>query len=214
MDQSILKESKSVVLFDLDGVILDSRSNMDIAWQAVRERLDVSVTFDDYFANIGLPFAEIMKNLALSELMPEIENIFRVTSARHLDETPFYPGVEASLLQLVKGGYKIGVVTSKDEFRTKSVLTRLPVKFDTVQTPGEHYRGKPAPDHLLVAMAETNTDPGNAIYVGDMNPDWQAAERAGINYIHAAWGYGPPAPDHFPVAANMAELLQFIMGEK
>ena len=91
---------------------------------------------------------------------------------------------------LKTSGLKLGIVTSKDRMRTGAVLAKMPVEFDVVETPDPRYRGKPAPDHLLTALIHTHTDPDAAIYVGDMDADFEAARRANIDYAHAAWGYG------------------------
>ena len=103
-------------------------------------------------------------------------------------------------------GVKLGVVTSKDGARTQLVLDRLDVNFTVVMTPEERMRGKPAPDHLLYAMAICNIDPVETIFVGDMESDAEAARRAGIDYAHAEWGYGE-RPAHCALSAASPEIL-------
>ncbi len=183
-----------LVLFDLDGVLLDSRENMRLAWGAVRTALKVNVSFETYFAEIGRPFGDIMDRLGLSDQAGEAERIFRAESTRHLARARFYEGAERALQTLAQADRKLGIVTSKDETRTCALLKHLPVIFATVRTPNHNYRGKPAPDHLLVGMAEAHVDPGETLYVGDMAVDAEAARRAGIAYAHAAWGYGEAPP--------------------
>lgn len=198
---------KKLVLFDLDGVLLDSSRNMATAWQAVQSQLGVDVTFQDYFAHIGRPFADIMETLGLTAQAHEVERIFRVTSMNHLSLLEFYPSVEDTLLHAEKAGYLLGVVTSKDQLRTNAILALLPVDFVTVRTPEAGYRGKPAPDHLLVACAEANSDPGEALYIGDMGFDHEAAMRAGIDYVHAQWGYGDCPKECHHTINSMGELI-------
>ena len=59
--------SKKAVLFDLDGVLLNSRPNMELAWLDVQDRLGVTVCFGDYFKNIGRPFKDILAILGLQD---------------------------------------------------------------------------------------------------------------------------------------------------
>ena len=63
-------------------------------------------------------------------------------------------------------------------------------EFNYVVSPKKGLRGKPAPDQILFCLAMTHTDPKDAVYIGDMQVDYEAATRAGIDFIHASYGYG------------------------
>ncbi|WAP67645.1 HAD family hydrolase [Jiella pelagia] len=203
---SLIRRRKSLVLFDLDGVIVDSRSNMEAAWTAVMRDTGVTVPFSAYFAEIGRPFQDIMARLGLAHDGRRIEATFRRTSSLLLGETPLFDGVEPMLAAAAASGVKLGIVTSKDSARTQLVLDRLDVHFMIVMTPEERMRGKPAPDHLLYAMAMCNIDPAETIFVGDMESDAEAARRAGVDYAHAEWGYGE-RPDHYSLSAASPAIL-------
>jgi len=207
-----MAKRKRLIAFDLDGVIVDSRGNMECAWNEVQTRLGVHTPFESYFALIGRPFADIISQLGLSPQLKEIEEVYRTTSSHNMDLIQFYPDVEKTLLMLIKAGMRLGMVTSKDAFRTDKILKRLPVEFVTVQTPNGIYRGKPAPDHLMAAMAEANVDPAEAAYIGDMDSDAEAAARAGIDYVHAEWGYGKVPANAFAVARKFSDLPDILGG--
>lgn len=200
--------TKKLVLFDLDGVLLNSRANMEFAWGQVREKLAVETPFERYFALIGRPFADIMDLLGLGARAAEIETVFRVSSMEGIDLAAFYPAATDVLAALAGRGVKLGVVTSKDRLRTSAILAKLPVEFTTVQTPDKRFRGKPAPDHLLLAMAEAQADPAETIYVGDMDADYEAACRAGVDYLHASWGYGANPDGRARAVADLPDLLR------
>ena len=93
-------------------------------------------------------------------------------------------------------GYKIAICTSKDIVRVKKVIASLILdgkkfpEFDYVCSPKQGLRGKPAPDQLLNTMAFCNVDPHETYYVGDMQSDMFCANRAGVDFIHAKYGYG------------------------
>lgn len=184
-------KDKKLVLFDLDGVILDSKINMSLSWEIVRNEHKVPIPFEKYFELIGRPFQEIMELLGLQDRSEDIESTYVEASIRNADKLMFYSGAYEVLISLSQSGYRLGIVTSKDSERARQVIEKLGVKFSTVQTPNDECRGKPAPDHLLMAMAKTNTDPKETVYVGDMSVDHDAAFRAGIDYLHAKWGYFP-----------------------
>ena len=49
------------MFFDLDGVLINSKKNMQVAWNEVNKKLNYSTKFSNYFNNIGLPFEDILK---------------------------------------------------------------------------------------------------------------------------------------------------------
>ena len=208
-----MAESKKLIVFDLDGVIVDSRANMEYSWNKVQTQLSVSTPFECYFALIGRPFEDIISKLGLSAQLKEIEDIYCTSSSQNIDLVHFYPDVEETLLLLANAGMLLAMVTSKDAIRTSMILKRLQVEFVAVQTPSKGFRGKPAPDHLMAAMARANVDPINTVYIGDMESDAEAAERAGIDYIHAQWGYGELPVNAFAIASKFSDLLDILGGE-
>ena len=184
-------KNKKLILFDLDGVLIDSKKNMEAAWRAVRKDTKTGVSFESYFALIGRSFPDVMDCLGIDgETAKRAEIIFRTSSMKNISLINFFPNAAEILCELHSAGLKLGVVTSKDRLRTNAILAMLPVDFITVQTPNEKFRPKPAPDHLLAAIAVARTDPRDCLYVGDMDSDYAAACRAGIDYLHAEWGYG------------------------
>jgi phosphoglycolate phosphatase len=211
-DRPTTGDAKRLVLFDLDGVLLDSRDNMERSWKQVRERLGVTVEFDKYFAEIGRPFGVIMQRLGLGDRAEEIEEVFRMASMENLSVARFYPGAVATLTDLRAAQVKMGIVTSKDKYRTNAILAMLPVSFASVRTPDPAVRGKPAPDHLLAAMVEVGADPAETLYIGDMAADHEAAQRAGVDYVHAAWGYGSAPEDGSSIVSEFSELAAIVLG--
>lgn len=196
-----------LVLFDLDGVLLNSKDNMRAAWAVVQRELGVTVPFERYFENIGIPFADIMAVLGLQNLATEANRIYFAASRQLESLLAWYPCVDELLLSLSRSGHKLGVVTSKNGNRARELLEQLPVTFDTIQTPIKGLRGKPAPDHLLMACALTNTDPSETVFVGDMPVDLEAAQRAGVRFWHAAWGYGKAPNSGCEIIAHPLDLL-------
>ncbi len=179
-----------LVLLDIDGVLVHSRPTMEQAWAAVRRDLDVAVPFSAYFELIGRPFPDIIRLLGLARMTSQIQAVYTAAATDHSGLARPYAGIETALATLVTRGARLGVVTSKDASRTRVTLAGLGTSFATVRTPDDGVPGKPAPDLLLAALADARSDPADAVYVGDMSVDHEAACRAGIAFAHAAWGYG------------------------
>ena len=176
-------------VFDLDGVLIDSLSNMETAWQAVKVQHGVKNPFSDYKEQIGRPFPEIMKALGLEKQHFEIFETYKTYSRMSLDEIPLYDGVYDTLTELKSQGKKIALCTSKGRDTVKLLEHKLP-EFDCISCPTSELRGKPAPDQLLYLMAYLNVDPADTVYVGDMIFDQEAAQRAGVHFKYADWGFG------------------------
>jgi len=181
---------KKLILFDLDGVLVNSKKNMEWSWGEVDKKYSLKKSFEQYFSHVGKPFDEIMNHLSIDDSSHKIEKLYCQSSSSRMDLLDFYPGTKECLLELIRSGYLIGIVTSKDKLRTSKVIEMLDVKFDVVKSPSHNLRGKPAPDQLLSAIIEMNVDPSQVVYVGDADVDSQAAKRAGVDFIFAEWGYG------------------------
>ena len=202
--------NKKLVLFDLDGVILDSKHNMMLSWNAVREKHNIDVKFKDYFENIGRPFTDILDILNIKENQNNITQTYNKVSQQMIGKLSFYEGSKSVLSQLADKNIKTGIVTSKETLRCQFVLDLLGFEFDIVQTPNEKLQGKPAPDHLLYAMAELGVSAADTIYIGDMNVDFLAAKNAQVDYIHAMWGYGLCSDENTIKLKEISQLMEII----
>ena len=100
-------------VFDLDGVLIDSLSNMEHAWSSVRVKHEIDVPFEDYKAQIGKPFPDIMRELGLYDRHLEIFETYKTHSRKCLDTIPLYDGVYDTLTELKNQGHKIAICTSK-----------------------------------------------------------------------------------------------------
>src|SRR5689334_4825367 len=108
-----MSKTKQFIAFDLDGVLIDSRANMEKAWSAVQLKFAINVPFENYFKLIGRPFAEILSHLGINKQQSEIETLFSATSTAYLDLIQFYPDAAKTLELFSQAGVKLGVVTSK-----------------------------------------------------------------------------------------------------
>jgi HAD superfamily hydrolase (TIGR01549 family) len=203
----------ALALFDLDGVLIDSRTNMEAAWRAVRAECGYDVPFERYFAHIGLPFRDILRALGLHARLREAEAIYARASIANFDLIAIYPGIVDALATLRRAGLPLGIVTSKDAQRTALAIGKMGARFDVVQAPTPGLRGKPAPDQLLAAAASLGVSPQRAIYIGDMPVDELTARNARMFYAHAAWGYGPPSPAADIRLTSPTELAASLLGE-
>ncbi|CAM5322716.1 HAD family hydrolase [Streptomyces abikoensis] len=197
------------LLLDLDGVLLDTRPVMQKAWRAVQQRHRIDVPFEQYEQHLGRPFNDIMRRLAVTDAEAVHRTYSEASKAVAHLARPFV-GVEEVLHTLVARGWLLGVVTSKPLDRAAPLLAQLGCPFGSVRAAGGPGRGKPAPDPLLLALVDLCADPAQATFVGNMAVDHEAARRAGIAYVHAAWGYGSSGAPVPPIARAPEDLLHFL----
>ncbi|MEV5998846.1 HAD family hydrolase [Streptomyces chartreusis] len=202
-------EAPRGLLFDLDGVLVDTRPVMEIAWRAVQEVHGVDVPFEAYEEHLGRPFDDIMGRLGLANA-EEVHRTYTEASAAASHLVQEFEGITDVLLAVAADGWSLGVVTSKPLARATPLLARLGCPFVTVRGPDGHGRGKPAPDPILLALIDLGVDPAEATYVGDMAVDQEAARRAGVSYVHAGWGYGRPIGPCPAVADTPGQLLHLL----
>ena len=71
-----------LIVYDLDGVIIDSKDNMRTSWNFVNNKFSLNIAFNDYFSNIGKPFKIILKDLGIKNNYDLIENEYSNTSIK------------------------------------------------------------------------------------------------------------------------------------
>lgn len=179
---------KELIVFDLDGVLINSRENMRKSWEAVKEKHQLDIPFESYFSQIGKPFKDILDDIGVLDNQDRIKRTYDDTSRENLGEIKPYPHV-IDTLNTLSLKYKLAIVTSKSADRTTDILKSFP-NFDYVCAPTEGLRGKPSGDQLKHTMEVCKSTPEKTLYVGDMIFDQLCAEDCGVDFYYASWGYG------------------------
>lgn len=180
---------KKVILFDLDGVLINSKKNMEISWKKVNKEFNLNKSFDEYFQHIGRPFKSILRKIKIKKVSyDKIYFYYNKVSNKNINKITIYKNVK-SVLSKLKKKYLLGVVTSKDRYRTNKVLKKFKLKFNTVECPSKKFKGKPSPSLILKSLNKLKASPKNCIYIGDMPVDYMAAKKAKVNFVFSKYGY-------------------------
>lgn len=180
---------KNVVVFDLDGVIVDSfpvmREAFSIAYAEVVG--GGKAPFEEYERHLGRYFPDIMKIMGLPLAM---EGPFVRESYRLAGRVPLFDGVVPVLEELRERGFRTAIATGKAGDRARHLLNMLGVihLFDYVIGSDEVEHAKPAPDIVLHALDLLGARAENALMVGDAVTDIAAAHGAGVTAVAALWG--------------------------
>ncbi len=180
---------KKILIFDLDGVLINSISNMKISWNSTSKKFDLNINFEEYKKNIGLPFKKILKNLNIKKKHNSIKKCYDYFSNQNIEFIKLYPNVKKTIEFFKKKNFLTAIITSKDKKRTIKILSKFDLNFDYVYSPSKILRSKPYPDQIINILTKEKILKKNCYYVGDMNIDAQFAKNAKINFVFANYGY-------------------------
>lgn len=183
-----------VVLFDLDGTLIDTvdliLASMRHATETVLgEALEDSVLMH----NVGVPLRVQMREFDVDRA-EELLTAYRAhNDIVHDQLVAEYPGVDPGLRTLREKGYPLGVVTSKSKpvaMRGLSIFG-LESFFDEIVAYEDTQIHKPEPEPLLLAASRLGVPIERCAYVGDSPHDMNAAIAAGAVPVAALWGPFP-----------------------
>ena len=88
---------KKLIIFDLDGVLIDSKKNMKTAWNSTNKKYKLNVKFSDYFKHIGKPFSSILKSLDIFSKIKLIEREYSKVSIKNFNKIKLFKNVKKFL---------------------------------------------------------------------------------------------------------------------
>ena len=184
-----MQSKKKVIIFDLDGVLINSLPNMEYSWNKVKKKYKLMSPFSEYKKYIGLPFNDILKKLGIDELRDEIFSDYNFYSKKKLHEIKFYKNT-VKVLRLLKKNYYLAVFTSKNKERCDLLLGKVIKIFDVIITPQDIKKAKPNPEGIIKIKKKLKISNKNIYFIGDSIFDKIAAKKAKVNFLYAEWGYG------------------------
>ena len=96
-------KNKKIIIFDLDGVLFDSKKNMSISWKKVQNIYNLNnVLFEEYFKHIGKPFNEILKLIGIKKNHEKISQTYQNESSKHKSTIKYYNKTIQTLSYLKK----------------------------------------------------------------------------------------------------------------
>jgi len=203
---------KRLVIFDMDGTLVDSSVTIANAINHVRH-------------NLGLPLMEpdiIIEKINDHNLNPaqyfyetdhfegQHETWFsEYYTQNHDKELLLYDGIREMLIALKEKGVKLAVATNAYRGSTIESLMHLGIfgLFDTIACYDDVKRGKPYPDMLFKILNSLVLLPQEALFVGDGSRDEMAAQKAEIEYMMVDWGFS----DHQDAIQSVTELQRQVL---
>lgn len=176
-----------LVIFDLDGVLINSLSNMKFALLNTQKKMNIKLNFNVYKKYLGLPFENIMKKMKIKIEVDKIKKNYEYFSKKKIDTLKIDKDILYQLKKLQKK-YYLAIFTSKSRERTLKILKKHKF-FNFIVTADDIKKGKPNPEGLIKILSKLKVKKKNTIFVGDSLYDYQASKLAKIKYLHALWGF-------------------------
>jgi phosphoglycolate phosphatase len=203
-----------LVVFDLDGTLVDSAADLAAAVNATLSRLAPQappLPLDRIRSFVGHGAGTLVaRSLAEAGLPHRPEDVLplylEVYRDRMLETTTLYPGVVEALDAL--GGHTLAVLTNKPGDMSRAILEGLGVgsRFARICGPEDVPRRKPDPAGLLWLMAEAGVGPADAAMVGDSPVDVRTGRAAGVLTVGVSYGLDPEGLRAEPPDALLDDL--------
>lgn len=204
----------SAVLFDMDGVLVDSEQYWETVWR------------ETIFPHLqhGTPTVEEVTGRSYDESLAELVDRYdsdvtleELTEIFHEEAIDIYrqkvsmtPGIDSLFESLTSRGQAVAIVSSAHPDWIKSVVDRfdLPAVEAVVSAIEIDGLGKPEPDVYLAAAAELDVDPADAIVVEDSRNGIEAALAAGATVIGFSRDHPVPHVEGLHTIADTPEELR------
>lgn len=213
----------SLVIFDLDGTLLNTIS--DLA-HAANHALEVcgypphDIATYPFFVGNGV--GRLLERVLPPEhrdpgSVAQIREVFQAYYDKHLwDHTVPYPGIEDLLDNLASRGIKLAVASNKYQSATSALIAhffpRLP--FEAVHGMRPGIPAKPDPSIVFNVLRDIPTPKSEVTYVGDSGVDMETARRACVRSVGVTWGFRPVSELRQYYAENIitdpAELIRIV----
>ena len=181
-----------VVLFDLDGTLIDSGPIILASMQhAVRTVLDREIARDELAATVGGQGLVAQMTQLAPDRVDELIEVYRAHNDPLHETLEAFAGMVDVLPRMRAEGRRLGIVTAKRHRTVALAFDRVPwleEQFDVVVAHEDTERHKPDPDPVLEALRRLGAKPEEAAYVGDSPFDIRAAKGAGAFAVAVSWG--------------------------
>jgi beta-phosphoglucomutase len=181
------------VLFDMDGVIVDSMPYHFIAWYETLRPLGIQVSCYDIYQREGekweISLADFLaaSGVRLTDAQQKAlfhtrQKIFKKYFKRYI-----FTGAEQAIATLAASGYPVGLVTATTKNEVLRILpTRIRKHFSVIVTGDMVARGKPHPDPYLKAAAQFGVRPKDCVVVENAPYGIRSAKKAGMYCVAVA----------------------------
>jgi phosphoglycolate phosphatase len=186
-----------LVIFDLDGTLVDSIAELVAATNHVRSVFGLPQFTEcevrKMLGNGGQRLVEkALPEAGPAELKRADAEYLLYSEVHLLTSTRTYPGVVDTLAELKRNGVPMAIISSKHSMLSRKLLRRLGIDAYFLAILGSDslpFR-KPSPELILKLLGDLRMDACEGVIVGDSMSDILAGKRAGVVTVGCSYGYG------------------------
>ncbi|MBP5636370.1 MAG: HAD family hydrolase, partial [Bacteroidales bacterium] len=189
--------TKKLILFDLDGTLLDTLEDLSEAVNHALELRGLPLhTVDEYRHMVGHGVRNLVQQalpngtdeMVVDNALADFKAYYQV----HIDvHTRPYPGIPELLTELNGRGIKMAVASNKFQEGTEYLIKRFFPEIPFVAILGNRPGAplKPSPEIVQEVLRKADVRPEDALMVGDSPTDMRTAANGGIEALAVTWGY-------------------------
>jgi len=210
-----------LIIFDLDGVLIDSREAIVEAFNLILGELgEPPQPFDIIESMIGETLQTMFRNVLPTSKHDKIQWCFETFPSIYTKIAPkktlILPGVVETLDFFCKKGLKLSIATTKRSYVAKDLLSSLGILhyFDLVLGINDVPSPKPSPDIINMTLSKLQSKPDEAVFIEDTTIGLEAGQKACVRTIGVTTGTHNKEKllTHNPdtVINNLTELMEII----
>ncbi len=186
----------ALVIFDLDGTLMNSIDGLAIAMNMVLAEYELEqhpVEEYKHFVGNGI---RMMVERALPEnqasiLESALERMIEIYRIHYSHGLIAYEGIYELLDQLVVDGHQMAMVTNKFQFMADKIMPEFFESYPFIGIIGrsEEHPAKPDPTMINLIVADSGLEKSQCYMIGDTEVDISVARNAGIQEVFVTWGF-------------------------
>ncbi|ACZ41793.1 HAD-superfamily hydrolase, subfamily IA, variant 3 [Thermobaculum terrenum ATCC BAA-798] len=202
---------KAAVLWDLDGVLVDSRQFHYESWLYVAHPRSVEISYQDFLPTFGMRNPDAIRVLfgdlpeeEINRIAEDKERYFRKSIRGRIKPLP---GAYNLVVSLHANGHKQAIASSTPRLNIEAILAEIGLEgcFDEIVSGDDVKNGKPNPDIFLLAAEKLGVDPRCCVVVEDAVVGVQAGKAAGMKVFAVA---GTRRPEDLRLADRIVHSLE------
>ena len=189
---------KKLVIFDLDGTLLNTIADLAEATNQALEKLNFPTHSQEaYFHFVGNGIAKLFERalpptVRTSRNIQKMRELFVPYYDKHnIDQTAPYKGIKPLLRKLSERKIKLAVASNKYQIATEKLIAHYFPEIPFVAICGQQEGIPTKPNPLLIQhiINQANVTTSDTLYVGDSDVDMQTAQNAGVESCGVLWGF-------------------------
>lgn len=209
---------QKIVIFDMDGTLLDSKKDITISVNHIRKRhYDLEPLSEEFIVEAINMEVRNLPHLfyGTKEYQDSDRVVFEQHYYKQCVQNPYlYEGIKELLEELVSSGVKLSVATNAPTIFAHRMLNSLGVDelFDVIIGADKVKISKPNPQMLFEILNHYKYDEKKDVawMIGDNSKDMLSAKNAGIDAMFATWGFSPES-EYDKTIEHPKEILGIVL---